>query len=439
MITKKTAYEKWLGIKDHHQPPSLYRLLGLDDLESDPDIISNAADSRMGFLRQFQIGDNSALSIEILNEIAHARVILLNAAKKAEYDTTLRQQQVKSPPKTAVLWAESVSDEVTNPCSPLSSVPLPIPEPLAGSPAMPGVDIASIVSGSITACPVRRIRKKKNGNRARWIAASAVALVTVGGVAFFFSGQGTSARSEHTTSMAEESLKKESKEHRQKLLTAQSAAIDAARPAILPVPDSTTKRLQEIGASTESGNNNRQLARLKGGGQLAEQFVGTYDVIAIHNKSNQTNKFVWSVHPDRSVFATDTRIGTWDVEGDRIHIQFSDTASGKAIIHSEGKDVFVGEQTHQNNETWICRLLRLFVAARGEHRWQGGHGDITLWSNGHINSPNNLATWERNGSKLLLHWGPTDTNNCTLSPDGNTYIERRGDTVGVDGNLTWTK
>jgi hypothetical protein len=92
MLDKQTAYTKWLGTKVQDQPPTLYRLLGVDALESDADAISNAADSRMAFLRQFQIGDNAPLAEEVLNELSKARVTLLNAEKKTAYDARLRQR-----------------------------------------------------------------------------------------------------------------------------------------------------------------------------------------------------------------------------------------------------------------------------------------------------------------------------------------------------------
>ena len=110
MLDKPLAYEKWLGIKSYDQPPTLYRLLGIDAFEPDPDIISNAADSRMAFLRQFQIGENARLSELMLNEVSQARVTLLNAGRKRAYDETLRQRlppnnpalPVASPPPFAL-------------------------------------------------------------------------------------------------------------------------------------------------------------------------------------------------------------------------------------------------------------------------------------------------------------------------------------------------
>ena len=85
-------YRKWLGIPPRDQPPNHYRLLGIEVFESDPDVISNAADGRMGQIRTFQTGRHSQWSQRLLNEVAAARVCLLNEAKKSAYDETLRKQ-----------------------------------------------------------------------------------------------------------------------------------------------------------------------------------------------------------------------------------------------------------------------------------------------------------------------------------------------------------
>jgi hypothetical protein len=95
MLTKSLAYEKWLGIKAEHQPPSLYRLLAIDPFEADTDVIANAADSRIGFVRQFQNGENAKLSVDIANELARAQLVLLNPEKKAAYDAKLRASSPK--------------------------------------------------------------------------------------------------------------------------------------------------------------------------------------------------------------------------------------------------------------------------------------------------------------------------------------------------------
>lgn len=86
-------YYKWLGIPPSEQPPNHYRLLGLELLENDPEVIESAADQRMAHLRTFQGGKNAQLSQQLLNEVSQARVCLLKPDTKAAYDETL------SPPK----------------------------------------------------------------------------------------------------------------------------------------------------------------------------------------------------------------------------------------------------------------------------------------------------------------------------------------------------
>ena len=85
-------YLKWFGIplKDH--PVNHYRLLAIEVFEADPEVIENAADQRMAHLKRFNTGKHSALAEKLLNEVAAARVCLLNPAKKATYDDGLRQQ-----------------------------------------------------------------------------------------------------------------------------------------------------------------------------------------------------------------------------------------------------------------------------------------------------------------------------------------------------------
>ncbi len=85
-------YHKWLGISPKDQPAHHYRLLAIDILESDPDVIADAVEQRFAHVRQYQLGKHSGLSQEILNEIAAAKACLLDPKKKAEYDEQLRQR-----------------------------------------------------------------------------------------------------------------------------------------------------------------------------------------------------------------------------------------------------------------------------------------------------------------------------------------------------------
>jgi hypothetical protein len=83
-------YHRWLGIPLKDQPPHHYRLLGVELFESDLDVIATAADQRMTHLKTFQAGAHSAISQRLLNDVAAARVCLLNAESKAVYDRKLR-------------------------------------------------------------------------------------------------------------------------------------------------------------------------------------------------------------------------------------------------------------------------------------------------------------------------------------------------------------
>ncbi len=84
-------YYTWLGIPPEDQPPNHYRLLGLRPFEQNPDVIENAADQRMAHLRTFQTGKRAKFSQKLLNEVAAARVCLLNPERKAAYDRQVRQ------------------------------------------------------------------------------------------------------------------------------------------------------------------------------------------------------------------------------------------------------------------------------------------------------------------------------------------------------------
>src|SRR5690242_20557156 len=115
-------YRKWLGIPSSEQPPNHYRLLGIGLFEDDADTIASAADRQMAHLRTFQTGPHSALSQKLLNELAAARVALLNDAKKAAYDEQLRAKLLT--PSAVTKAAEKGG----------AAPPLPVPVPTAVPP-----------------------------------------------------------------------------------------------------------------------------------------------------------------------------------------------------------------------------------------------------------------------------------------------------------------
>ncbi len=85
-------YLQWLGIRDPQRPPNHYRLLGVELFETDADVLANAADRQMAHVRTFQTGKHGAESQRLLNELAAAKVCLLDPQRKAEYDAVLWSQ-----------------------------------------------------------------------------------------------------------------------------------------------------------------------------------------------------------------------------------------------------------------------------------------------------------------------------------------------------------
>ncbi|MDZ7617064.1 MAG: hypothetical protein U1E05_08670 [Patescibacteria group bacterium] len=106
-------YYQWLGIPPKQQPADHYRLLGIERFETNADVIRDAADRQMVHVRSYQMGQHSQLSQKVLNELANARVCLLNSEKKAAYDAALRAGMEARPVPVPV--------------------PAPIPVPVQGS------------------------------------------------------------------------------------------------------------------------------------------------------------------------------------------------------------------------------------------------------------------------------------------------------------------
>ena len=194
-------YYKWLAIPPEEQPPHHYRLLGVQRFESDPDVIATAADQRMAHLRTFQTGKHGAFSQQLLNEIATARVCLLNPTRKAAYDEQLRASlqppAPAAPPMApagppvgpAAPFAPPMQPPMSMPTATMPARPMPIrtaqvipvnaatvPSTQSEEPAM-GIDVDT-PSHSLPGS--RRARKKKQSSLAAVgpiVAAGLIALV----------------------------------------------------------------------------------------------------------------------------------------------------------------------------------------------------------------------------------------------------------------------
>ncbi len=89
------VYHQWLGIPPEHQPPSLYRLLGLADFEQDVEVIRNAAERQAMHVRRLARGEFTDAGQHLLNEIAEAKLKLLNVQVREAYDSDLREIEQK--------------------------------------------------------------------------------------------------------------------------------------------------------------------------------------------------------------------------------------------------------------------------------------------------------------------------------------------------------
>ena len=95
-MQKFDPYHRWLGIPPHEQPPTLYRLLGVSDFESDREVITEASYRQIGHVKQYASGLNRDAANKILNELAQAQIVLLDPRKKAAYDISIEESDDES-------------------------------------------------------------------------------------------------------------------------------------------------------------------------------------------------------------------------------------------------------------------------------------------------------------------------------------------------------
>lgn len=110
-------YHKFLGIPPEEQPPNRYRLLGLALYESDVEVIEHAARRNMRFVRE---ATKTAPNIpqkevqELLLEIADAKLVLRDPARRREYDRELRESLPKSGAQRTQAPPQQLSDDASS-------------------------------------------------------------------------------------------------------------------------------------------------------------------------------------------------------------------------------------------------------------------------------------------------------------------------------------
>jgi len=177
-------YRKWLGISSKDLPPTHYRLLSIDIYEADLDVISNAADRQMSFVREHQAGKHSEACQKLLNELARARVTLLNPESKSEYDAGLCAELLEKKKQ-----GRRIS---IGPTDPVSAAP-PVQQASSSSSevASSGLPAAKVVSSDLPAAirsgnPTYKKSIRKAGWYANvWIITLVVIAICLGVVYYF--------------------------------------------------------------------------------------------------------------------------------------------------------------------------------------------------------------------------------------------------------------
>jgi len=93
-------YSKWLGIEAGARPPDHYTLLGIQRFCDDADLIDTAAHQRLDLLDQYSLAgsrESRDACQEMMNEVARARVVLMNLHSREEYNRQLGGQVVAEP------------------------------------------------------------------------------------------------------------------------------------------------------------------------------------------------------------------------------------------------------------------------------------------------------------------------------------------------------
>ncbi len=86
-------YRAWLGVRAIHRPLNAYELLGLDCFEEDEERVREAANLRRIALEMRRYDAPPAIWEQVNRELEQAIGVLLNADRRATYDTALRMER----------------------------------------------------------------------------------------------------------------------------------------------------------------------------------------------------------------------------------------------------------------------------------------------------------------------------------------------------------
>ncbi len=212
---------------------------------------------------------------------------------------------------------------------------------------------------------------------------------------------------------------------------------------VSPVADDTTPRTdvpsagdgENVNPANKNVASGQRTGPSKGANKAtAVTIAGMFQVGLREKKTNQKRTTCWDFRADNSLWEKNKRIATWRAEAAQVRIEF-DESWGPLVIRRNGKGVYTGVSRNQNRQPWSFELQQIYIVAVWQHQAAGGKpGNVTFWSNGHLQTPDGKFTWERNGSKLKLHWPPW-VDDCTISPDGQSYEGKNQRGVHITGKF----
>ena len=168
-------YTEWLDVPPGPRPPDYYTLLGVDVFCGDQDAIEQATRRQLTRLDEFSLypdRDTRDAVQDMMNEVARARVDLVNPKRRLTYDQKLARRL-----GVAVPAEPAPADEAETQIAPPPQAPAPVePQPppkAAPAPAVEVVDVAAQFEKTVWA----HLRKwKLNAHEQRLLLAEAAAM-----------------------------------------------------------------------------------------------------------------------------------------------------------------------------------------------------------------------------------------------------------------------
>jgi hypothetical protein len=279
-------YTEWLKIPPGHRPPDHYALLGLERFCSDASAIEQAVADRMELLDRYALHRDSARRSacqQMMNEVAQARIVLIDPQRRTAYDQTLEPAE----PKVAAA-EDRAMPEVEQWQTPTLAAPVPFVRPPSIEPRIDSKPLGAMFGQphSAPATPLtmqdgessqpavpaadgdgeprwklERARRRQKARRMKWLAAALAVVVTLVAAIIFSVAKkedsgGTTAAGNKAVGTREEqdrcheliatAIAEANAGHSEESLTAFLEASELSRRKNIPIPADQRGRLVQI-------------------------------------------------------------------------------------------------------------------------------------------------------------------------------------------------